>query len=64
MCLQQVLGHMLVVARQILTELGADETTGGYRVVMNDELGRDQDAAAYHPQVHVLAGRKMGWPPG
>ena len=62
MCSVQVLGHMLVVARQIVTELGADETTGGYRVVMNDELGRDQDA--YHPQVHVLAGRKLSWPLG
>jgi len=55
---------MLVVARQIVTELGADETTGGYRVVMNDELGQDQAAAAYHPQVHVLAGRKLSWPLG
>jgi len=57
----QLMGHMLVVAERIVKELGVAETKD-YRVVINNELDRQQ--AVYHPQIHVMAGRKMSWPPG
>ena len=52
---------MHVVAERIVTQLGVVETRD-YRVVINNELNRK--LATYHPQMHVMAGRKMNWPPG
>jgi len=52
---------MLVIAERTAAELGADETDG-YRVVINNQL--NQEHATYHPQIHVMAGRKFEWPPG
>jgi len=60
-CAAQLMGHMLVVAERIVKELGVAETNE-YRVVINNERRRQQ--AVYHPQIHVMAGRKMSWPPG
>ena len=57
----QLMGHMLVVAERIVKQLSVAETTD-YRIVINNELHRQQ--AVYHPQIHVIAGRKMSWPPG
>jgi len=54
-----MLGHMLVVAEQIVSSLGADETDG-YCVVMKNELNREQSV----PQLHVMAERKLDWPCG
>jgi len=52
---------MLMVAEQIVTELGAEESDE-YRVVINNKLCRDQTGS--HPQIHVMAGRELDWPPG
>lgn len=57
---EQLLGHLLVVARKVAAKLGVDKT--GYRVVIND--GRQACQAVFHVHVHVLAGRQMSWPPG
>ena len=57
----QLLGHMLVVAEQVVTALGVSDTDE-YRVIINNPLCPER--ANYQPQVHVLAGRRMGWPPG
>jgi histidine triad (HIT) family protein len=35
---------------------------GGFRMVVNN--GRDAGQAVHHIHYHVLAGRKLGWPPG
>jgi histidine triad (HIT) family protein len=35
---------------------------GGYRVVVN--VGRDAGQAVHHLHLHVLGGRRLGWPPG
>ncbi|MGH7709595.1 MAG: HIT domain-containing protein [Vulcanimicrobiaceae bacterium] len=40
-------------------EIGA---AGGYRVVSNQ--GRDGGQTVYHLHWHILAGRRMTWPPG
>ena len=34
----------------------------GFRVVVNN--GKDANQAVAHVHYHVLAGRKLGWPPG
>ena len=56
----QVLGHLLVVAKKIAVEEKIADT--GYRLVIND--GRDGGQSVYHLHLHLLGGRKMGWPPG
>ena len=56
---EQLLGHLLVVARRVAAELKLD---GGYRTVIND--GKDGCQSVYHLHVHVLGGRKLAWPPG
>jgi len=56
---EQLLGHLLVVARRVAAELKLD---GGYRIVIND--GKDGCQSVYHLHLHILGGRKLGWPPG
>jgi len=34
----------------------------GYRTVFN--CNRDAHQTIYHIHLHLLAGRKLGWPPG
>ncbi len=55
----EVLGHLLVVARQIAEELGLKN---GYRLVLN--IGEDGGQSVPHLHVHLLGGRKLSWPPG
>ncbi len=38
------------------------ESRGGYRLVINS--GENSGQAVAHIHVHILAGRKMDWPPG
>jgi histidine triad (HIT) family protein len=35
---------------------------GGYRLVAN--TGADAHQSVFHAHLHVLGGRRMGWPPG
>ena len=57
----QVLGHMHVVAEQIVTDLCTSKTNR-YRVVIDSELNREQ--SVYHPQLHVMAGCDLQSLPG
>ena len=52
--------ELLRAARTVARSEGIDEE--GYRVVTNigDEGGQSVD----HLHLHVLGGRRMGWPPG
>ena len=43
-------------------ELGLRFGPGGYRVVMNE--GGDAGQTVHHLHAHVLAGRRLTWPPG
>ena len=43
-------------------ELGRRFGPGGYRVVMNE--GPDAGQTVHHLHAHVLAGRRLTWPPG
>ena len=57
---QRLLGRVFQAAARVARELGIDET--GYRLVTN--TGRDSLQSVHHLHVHVIGGRKMGWPPG
>jgi histidine triad (HIT) family protein len=50
----------LLAARKIASDLGFAES--GYRVLINCNQDGGQDV--WHLHLHVLAGRRMGWPPG
>ena len=55
----RVLGRLLLVAAQIAREKGVSEQ--GYRLVNNcNEYGGQ---SVYHLHVHLLAGKRLGWPP-
>jgi histidine triad (HIT) family protein len=56
---EQLLGHLLVVARKVAEQL---QLTNGYRTVIN--CGRDAGQSVDHLHVHLLGGRSLGWPPG
>ena len=44
------------------SELGRRFGPDGYRVVINE--GNDGGQTVHHLHAHVLAGRRMNWPPG
>ncbi|HXQ81635.1 MAG TPA: histidine triad nucleotide-binding protein [Opitutaceae bacterium] len=56
---EAVLGHLLVVARDVARKLGL---ANGYRIVINN--GPDACESVPHLHLHLLAKRQMGWPPG
>ncbi len=55
-----LLGHLLLKAGEIARSEGLDEN--GFRIVINN--GKDAGEAVPHLHIHILAGRKMQWPPG
>jgi histidine triad (HIT) family protein len=57
---EQLLGRLMVFAADVASELGLD--IGGYRIVTN--TGPDAGQSVDHLHLHVLGGRKLGWPPG
>lgn len=56
---KMVLGHLLLKAREVAKMAGL---TNGFRLVINN--GPDAGEAVPHLHVHIIGGRKMGWPPG
>lgn len=57
---EQLLGHLLVVARTVAEHVGLHKK--GYRVVIN--VGSDGCQLVHYLHLQVLGGRKMYWPPG
>ena len=55
-----LLGLMMLAAGKIARSLGIDES--GFRLVINN--GPDAGEAVPHLHMHILAGRKLEWPPG
>lgn len=53
-----VLGELVEVANEVAER----EAEGEYRLVFN--TGRDAGQSVFHAHGHVLAGRRLGWPPG
>ena len=56
----ELLGKLMNVATRIAREAGVAD--GGYRVVMN--CNADAGQSVFHINLHVLAGRRLRWPPG
>lgn len=56
----ETVGKLFLAARQIAADAGVAES--GYRVAMN--CNEDGGQTVYHIHLHVLGGRRMGWPPG
>ncbi|MEL7497388.1 MAG: histidine triad nucleotide-binding protein [Planctomycetota bacterium] len=57
---QALAGHLLLAVGKVARELGVEES--GYRVVAN--CGWDGGQSVDHLHFHLLAGRKLTWPPG
>lgn len=55
-----LLAEMLEVAQQVAEAEGLGER--GYRLVFN--IGPDSGNSVAHLHLHVLGGRRLGWPPG
>ena len=56
----EVLAEMFATANAVARAEGIDES--GYRLVFN--VGDDSGNSVPHLHLHVLGGRRMGWPPG
>jgi histidine triad (HIT) family protein len=54
-----LVGHLFVVARDLAAREGL---TGGYRTVFN--CGPDAGQSVDHIHLHLIGGRRLGWPPG
>lgn len=57
-----LLGHLLIVAGKVATDLGVNSTDEGFRLVINN--GRNGGEAVPHLHIHLIAGRPLEWPPG
>ena len=55
-----LVGKMHLAAQRIASELGFADN--GYRLITN--CNRDAGQEVFHIHIHLLAGRRMGWPPG
>ena len=55
-----LLAEMLVTAQQVARSEGDAES--GYRLVFN--VGPDALNSVPHLHLHLLGGRRLGWPPG
>jgi histidine triad (HIT) family protein len=55
-----VLAEMLTTAQAVARQEGIAER--GYRLVFN--VGEDASNSVPHLHLHVIGGRKLGWPPG
>ncbi|DAZ95165.1 TPA: hypothetical protein N0F65_012419 [Lagenidium giganteum] len=56
---ESILGHLLHTAKVVAEQQKLDN---GFRIVIND--GVDGCQSVYHLHLHLLGGRKLGWPPG
>jgi histidine triad (HIT) family protein len=57
---EPLLARMLRVARELAVREHVDGT--GYRIVIN--TGPEAGQSVSHLHLHLLAGRRMNWPPG
>jgi histidine triad (HIT) family protein len=54
-----VMGDVMVAARTIAAQLDIDDA---FRLVVNN--GRKAGQSVFHIHVHLMSGRRFGWPPG
>ena len=56
----RIVGELARRAAAIATDKGYAD--GGFRTVFNTNAGAGQ--TVFHVHLHLLAGRRLGWPPG
>lgn len=56
---QELLGHLMLRAKEIANEQGYGEA---FRLVINN--GADVGQTVFHLHLHILGGREFNWPPG
>jgi len=56
---QALLGHLLIIVKQIAASAGL---VNGFRVVINN--GNDAGQVVDHLHLHILGDRPLKWPPG
>ncbi len=56
----QTMGELFLAAKKIASDKGISES--GYRTVFN--CNKDAQQTVFHIHLHLIAGRKMTWPPG
>jgi histidine triad (HIT) family protein len=57
---EALLGHMMLVATRVARDKGLHEQ--GYRLTANCLESAGQ--SVFHIHLHLLGGRRFGWPPG
>lgn len=57
---KEIVSNLILAANRLARDNGIEET--GYRLVLN--CGPDAGQAVFHIHLHLLGGRKLGWPPG
>ncbi|MBN2318678.1 MAG: histidine triad nucleotide-binding protein [Acidobacteria bacterium] len=57
---RELLGHMLAVVGRTAKAQGIDGS--GFRTVINTNAEAGQ--SVFHLHIHILGGRRLGWPPG
>lgn len=55
---QELMGHLMTKVPEIATK----SNLNSYRLVIN--TGEDAGQTVFHLHIHILGGRKLGWPPG
>jgi len=56
---QALLGHLMLAAGKIARQLGVSDA---FRLIVNN--GAEAGQSVFHLHLHILAGRKLRWPPG
>lgn len=56
---EPLVGHLFTVAKEVAAREGLEN---GWRAVIN--CGPDANQTIDHIHLHVIGGRRMGWPPG
>jgi len=56
---QALLGHLMLAAGKVARQLGVSDA---FRLVVNN--GAEVGQSVFHLHLHILAGRKLRWPPG
>jgi len=57
---EAIIGRLYSAAAKVAAQEGIAE--GGYRTVIN--CNDDGGQTVFHVHLHLLGGRRMGWPPG
>jgi len=57
---QELIGKLIYMSKKVAEDLGVKENS--YRLVINN--GELAGQAVFHLHIHLLANRKLVWPPG